>query len=396
VSTWDIAVVGAGPAGAATALGALRAEPGLKVALLDRSDFPRDKCCGDGIAPHILDLLEGAGVHGLLDDQVPVHRLRLSRGTEGVDGVMARPTYVVPRTVFDERLVRAAQEAGASLVRHRVRRVHDGRGSAVVDGGLGEVEARVVIGADGAHSAVRRSLGLPRPPTAVALRGYVPTPPEREGAQVIVFGTERGPSYAWSFDRGDGFSNVGYGEFLTERHDHPTRVSLMSHLERLLPGSTDDGQDWRAAPLPLSGWRSPSYGRGRVLLAGDAASLVNPMTGEGIYYAVETGLEAGRAAAASLAVDAGTSALHRYRSAARRLLGRHRRHSAFAARLARSGRVLDTGLRASAVDQGVYDALVEIGLAKGHITPPLVRGLAAEIWRHHRTHHHEESRACAS
>jgi geranylgeranyl reductase family protein len=394
LSTWDIAVVGAGPAGAATALGALRVDPGLKVALLDRSDFPRDKSCGDGIAPHILDLLEDAGVHGLLDDQVPVHRLRLSRGDEGVDGVMTRPTYVVPRTVFDERLVRAAQEAGASLVRHRVRQVHDGAGSVVLDPGPDEVEARVVVGADGAHSVVRRALGLPRPPTAVAIRGYVPTPPGREGAQVIVFGTERGPSYAWSFDRGDGFSNVGYGEFLTDRHDHPTRAGLMTHLEELLPGSTADGEGWRAAPLPLSGWRSPSYGRGRVLLTGDAAALVNPMTGEGIYYAVGTGLEAGRAAAASLVQDGGVSALRGYRSAARRLLGRHKRHSAFAARLARSGRVLDTGLRASAVDQRVYDALVEIGLAQGHITPTLVRGLAAEIWRHHTRH--EESPACAS
>ena len=70
--TWDLVVVGAGPAGTAAALGALTARPGLRVLLLDRADFPRDKACGDGIAPHVLDVLEQVGVTGLRDDQAPV------------------------------------------------------------------------------------------------------------------------------------------------------------------------------------------------------------------------------------------------------------------------------------------------------------------------------------
>ncbi|MFD0208663.1 NAD(P)/FAD-dependent oxidoreductase, partial [Streptomyces hirsutus] len=68
---WDLAVVGAGPAGAATALGALRADPDLRVVLLDQADFPRDKACGDGVAPHVLDLLAKVDVTGLVDDRVP-------------------------------------------------------------------------------------------------------------------------------------------------------------------------------------------------------------------------------------------------------------------------------------------------------------------------------------
>ena len=87
----DLVVVGAGPAGAATALGALAADPSLSVLLLDRAEFPRDKSCGDGIAPHVLDLLADVGVTGLLDDRVPVTRLRLQRGDLGVDRAMARP-----------------------------------------------------------------------------------------------------------------------------------------------------------------------------------------------------------------------------------------------------------------------------------------------------------------
>src|SRR5690606_3021049 len=96
--------------------------------------------------------------------------------------------------------------------------------------------------------------------------------------------------------RGDGRANVGYGELLPGAHDTPTKQQLIAMLEELIPGTTAAATDWRGAKLPLSdgGWRP---GRGRLLLAGDAAGLVNPMTGEGIYYAVLTGIAAGRAAA---------------------------------------------------------------------------------------------------
>src|SRR4051794_39945298 len=99
--SWDLVVVGAGPAGAAAALGALHAEPRARVLLLDRADFPRDKSCGDGIAPHVLDVLAGVGVTSLLDDWSPVRTLHIRHGPELVSRTMARPAWVVPRKVFD-------------------------------------------------------------------------------------------------------------------------------------------------------------------------------------------------------------------------------------------------------------------------------------------------------
>ncbi|QIX27172.1 geranylgeranyl reductase family protein [Nocardioides sp. JQ2195] len=374
MTAWDLAVVGAGPAGAATALGALRVNPALRVALLDRADFPRDKSCGDGIAPQVIDLLDEAGVSGIVNDRVPVPRLRLDRGSFGVDRKMTRPTWVVPRTVFDQRLVRAAQTAGATLVRHRVRRLVQGSTLILDD----EVEARTLVGADGAHSVIRRALGLDPGPMAVAIRGYSPTPASRSGQQVIVFDTARQPAYAWSFDRGDGLSNVGYGELLDHRRDGPTRAQMLERLDTLLPGATDGGTDWKGHQLPLSTgrWRPPA---GRVMLVGDAAGLVNPMTGEGIYYAVATGLAAGRAAARALAAGDPTTAGARCASAIQPLLGGHLRHVAVAAWLCRHGSVIDAGLRASAVDQRVFDDLVELGLANGRITTAMARGLVREL-----------------
>ena len=369
---WDLVVVGAGPAGASAALGALAAAPGLSVLMIDRHDFPRDKACGDGIAPHVLDRLAGVGVTGILDDWTPVRRFALTRGDVGVDRDMARPNWVVPRKVFDHRLAEAAQAAGARLVRRRVRGLGIQQRSVLVDG---ELDARFVVGADGAHSVVRRELGMKPGPVALAIRGYAPTPPARTASQVIAYGPGRQPSYAWSFDRGDGWSNVGYGEQLTTDRPRPTRADLLAQLEALLPGASDGGESWWGHHLPLSGWTWRPQA-GRVMLAGDAAGLINPMTGEGIYYAVATGLLAGRAVADALradSADAGTS----YRRRTTRLLGRHLRHTALTAQLTRSGRVLDAGIRAAADDQLIFDDLVELGLADGLITGRLLRALVS-------------------
>ncbi len=386
---WDLAVVGAGPAGAATAIGAMRADPSLKVVLLDRADFPRDKACGDGIAPHVIDLLEDAGVTGIVDDRVPVPRLRLSRGGLSADRDMARPTFVVPRTVFDHRLVEAAQFAGAELVRHRVRTVDDTGSELAVDDTF---RARVIVGADGAHSVVRRALGIAPGPMAVALRGYAPVPSGREAAQVIVFDTMRRSAYAWSFDRGDGIANVGYGEILDHRRGRPTKAYLLERLDALLPDAAARGSDWRGHQLPLSSgaWRPVD---GRILLAGDAAGLVNPLTGEGIYYAVATGLAAGRAAANAVAAGEPADAGARYRRQTAPILDSHLRHIQVAARLCRSGAVIDAGLRSSAADQRVFDDLVELGLARGKISGTVVRGLAQGMFGRARGHgatHHKE------
>ncbi|SFL55914.1 geranylgeranyl reductase family protein [Streptomyces pini] len=372
---WDLVVVGAGPAGAAAALGALHTDPGLRVALVDRADFPRDKACGDAVAPHVLDLLAQVGVTGLLDDRVPVGRLRLGRGGLTAERPMARPAWVVPRRILDARLADAAVAAGAHLLRHRVRDLRQHTEAVVLDG---RIRAAAVVGADGAHSAVRRALGLPGGPVALALRGYAPVPPGRRGAQVIEFGTRHQPSYAWSFDRGDGLANVGYGETLHPGRTAPARARLLERLDALLPGAAEGGRQWVGHHLPLSTarWRPPA---GRVLLAGDAAGLVNPLTGEGIYYAVATGIAAGRAAAAACRDRRPERAGERYARATRRILLPHLRHTALAARLARGRRTVEAALRASAADQRVFDDLVELGLARGRLTPALAFGLGRAL-----------------
>ncbi len=374
---WDVVVVGAGPAGATAAIAALARTPGARVLLLDRDDFPRDKSCGDGIAPHALDVLAGLGVHDLVDGWEPVRRLDLSRAGTRVEGHLARPVWVVPRTVFDARLVRRAVQAGATLVRHRVRRLRSTADGVVIDD---RFVAPVVIGADGDQSVVRDFLGSRlHGQRAIAIRGYAPTVPERRGLQLIRYGERRQPSYAWAFDRGDGLSNVGYGE-LVDSAAGLSKTLLLDQLEQLIPGAATSGAQWRAHHLPLSGWgRGSGQPDGPVLLAGDASGLVNPMTGEGIYYAVATGAVAGRIAAEAVRRGQPDGAGARHRRAVGSLLGRHLKHTWTAARLSRSSRVVEAGIAASARDRRVFDDLVELGLGDGRLTPRLVGGLGHQL-----------------
>ena len=357
MESWDVVVVGGGPAGAAAALAARAA--GRSVLILDRADFPRDKVCGDGIAPEALDVLAGLGVDvaALTDGYPPVPRLRLrSPGGTTVERAMHRPALVVPREVFDHRLLTVALAAGAELRRRTVRRVEVTPTHAEVDGG---VAADVVIGADGAESVVRRVLGIPpnrSRHTAIAIRGYAPEPMGQVGVQVIRTTEQRWPAYAWSFPTGDGSANVGYGELVSSG---VTRGGLLAGLEQLLDGG--EAARPRAHRLPLSTGR-PRLPDGRVLLAGDAASLINPLTGEGIFYAVLSGALAG--AASVHGADAGRA----YRQALGRRLGRHLKHSSAAAWVSRWPRLMDAAFRAAADDQRVFDDVVRLGLADGRLT----------------------------
>ncbi|GAB1643079.1 NAD(P)/FAD-dependent oxidoreductase [Krasilnikovia sp. MM14-A1259] len=364
--TFDVVVVGAGPAGAAAALAARRA--GSTVLLLDRADFPRDKPCGDGIAADALDVLASLGVPDAACGYPPVARLRLvAPGGATVARPLARPAHTVPRRVFDARLVDAAVAAGAELRRHTVRALRDEGDAVRVDGFRG----KVVIGADGAGSVVRRALGHPPNPPghlALALRGYTPW----DGTeQLIVTTSARWPAYAWSFPLGDGTANVGYGEVL--RGVPLSRAYLRERLTGLLPGT--DATGLRAHHLPLS-TRRPPPGRGRVLLSGDALSLINPFTGEGIFYAVLSGALAGAAAATGSA-----DAAARYTAALRRRLGRHLRHSGMAARLTRHPRAVDAAVRAAHRHGAVFDRMVGLGLADGVFDMRTIGRIAAELVR---------------
>ncbi len=381
---YDLVIVGAGPAGSSAALAALRRDPTARVALLDAQAFPRDKSCGDGIAPHCFDELRALGVRGVDRGYAPVDRLRFRTPTgRDVLALPPRASRVIPRTVFDARLVDAAVGAGATLLRGRVRGLTvekdgpDRRGAepiVTLDVGRSEldtVRARVVVGADGAGSTVRRALGLPANPptdTAVAMRAYAPAPggiPE----QLIHTIGDGWPAYAWSFPIGDGRANIGFGMLRTNLEGRG-RDGLTEPLARLLPHQPPEPGSDRAAHLPLSTWR-PRQPDGPVLLVGDAASLINPLTGEGIFYAILSGRLAGEAATTERTELRGGTVGSHFRAVLHRELGAHLATTKLLARLSRDPANFDSAIALAGREPAALDALVDIGLGRGLLPPRL-------------------------
>lgn len=326
-------VAGSGPAGAAAAL--VLAQAGARVALVDPDRFPRDKACGDLLGPRGVRWCQDLGLApsparrvGDLVVLGPTGRaltLPWPSSADYPDHVLA-----VPRTTFDAMLREAALAAGAEPVRGRVAAVRRGDGADLaVDLADGSsIACGAVVGADGAMSRVAASAGLLSPPRALwgfALRGYVET---TVADPLIVFCESRPrralPGYGWLFPGPDGRANLGFGVALRDRRERAVLARRLLPAFRdelvargLLPANAD------IAPGTLrGGWiRMGAAGtmpaRGGVLLAGDAAGLVNPLQGEGMAEALLSGADAG---AAILAGPAG--AAERYRAA---LAARHGR-----------------------------------------------------------------------
>ena len=312
----DVVVIGAGPGGSSAAYWLARR--GLDVRLLDKSAFPRDKTCGDAIAPRSLAALDRMGLLAKLD----APRLTLARafgpGGRHMRSAMGRrdsryPRYslVVRRTEFDDAVRRHAIQAGAAFSGgFNVQSVRNAGNCVVVsgrrDGRFESIEARLVIVATGANVALLRSIGILKqtPPMILAARAYFAGLDPQDDALDFYFDDVIRPGYGWIFPLGDGTANVGAG-FLSKRGRKTTaREALDFFLERnaaareRLNGAQRIGPV-KGYPLRIDFATAPTFGD-RTLLVGEAAGLVNPLTGEGIDFALESGEIAAEFAADAL------------------------------------------------------------------------------------------------
>ena len=325
--TYDLLIVGAGPAGAAAAYWA--AKRGLKVLAVDKQHFPRDKTCGDGLTPRAVKELADMGLEGAFAGWHRHEGLRVrAHGAVLELPWPSHPLYpdygfVVRRRDLDGLVAERARSAGA-IVRHGVEAVKplwagDGElaGAVLRDKASGETEhvkARYVIVADGANSRFGRALGTRRDRSlaqGMAIRTYYSSPahddPWIESALDI---TDRQgntlPGYGWVFPLGDGKVNVGIGLLSTFRDYKSVNTSwLMEEWAHALPDFWGvDPASPEIAPvggrLPMGGSVQPKAGA-NWLVVGDAAGTVNPFNGEGIDYAYETGRAAADIIASALA-----------------------------------------------------------------------------------------------
>ncbi len=298
----DVVVVGAGPAGSVAAQ--RLAAAGARVVLLERATFPRDKPCGDGVAARGLAVLERIGL-GQWASRFPLPNAgRLTSPDGQVLDVGLRPDdnycygRTIPRRLLDERLAQAAVEAGAHLMEGT--RVRGGErdvtsGVSIVADGL-RMSAQLIILADGSHASVTRQLGLVRrSPELIAIRQYLAGDLGPSGRMEIHFRRGIAPGYIWVFPVGGDHVNVGVGT-LSSRVRRG-RLSLREILDRFIADPlAAGGRLAQAEPVgqarghPLRTWLGNMRAHAdRVLIAGDAAGLVNPLSGEGIASALESG-----------------------------------------------------------------------------------------------------------
>ncbi len=281
----DVAVVGAGPAGSTAAYRLARA--GARVLLLDRQSFPRDKPCGGGLTMRATKVLP-VDVWPVVEDVVD--RLALRSGYAGgeITRRFARPiAWMTQRRRLDHFLAERAAEAGADFqdgVRVRDIEVGDGRGAVVVLDGARRVHASVVIGADGVNGVSARALGLTTERVfGVALEGNAPMTPERERRHRSTVTLELSVvpgGYGWVFPKGDHI-NLGVGGWESEG------PRLREHLARLCAqhgARLEDLEHLRGYRMPLRrAWGGAA--RGPTALVGDAAGLIDPFSGDGMFEA---------------------------------------------------------------------------------------------------------------
>ena len=296
IRRFDAVVVGAGPAGSIAAL--VLARSGARVALADKAAYPRDKACGDLVGPHGVQVLAdlGLGVPGARQSGDLLAVGPSGRGSR-LPAFTGR-TYpghgiIVPRLALDHALREAAVAAGAVPVRARIHAVEagrDGRVDAVVSGDGQRLAGEVIIAAAGALRPVARLAGMLDPDTALwgfAIRGYVPA--EVRLPLLVLLDSSPWriyPGYGWLFPGTEGQANVGIGVGLGHRRRQASLRGDLARLVTLLGQRGDLSGDARPGPV-MGGWlRMGGTGTppaaGNVLLAGDAAGLINPLQGEGI------------------------------------------------------------------------------------------------------------------
>jgi geranylgeranyl reductase family protein len=328
----EVIVVGAGPSGSATAI--TLAQQGHDVLLLDRKEFPRDKTCGDGIPAGAIEILYALGMEEKIReaDFYPVDKLLLSSPRSYVleadlkPGIKGASSYVVPRTQFDAVIQQHAVDIGVEFQQAQVQgpiveneRVVGVR--AKMNGATEEIRSKIVVGADGVTSAVARAL---RPDKheekhrAIALRCYTEDLEVRPHQVEFYLYKDILPGYAWIFPFSEGQANLGLGMRVDKYREADKSLEEMVDVFLNMPliknrlslgGVLRDVAVWQLN----FGSRTMQRAYDGAVLVGDAAGLINPLTGGGIHNGLQSAMLAGKIVHNALRNDdTSLDALRRY------------------------------------------------------------------------------------
>src|SRR5210317_1581686 len=298
---YDVIIVGAGPAGSNTAISYKHLNPDLNIAIFDKSQFPRDKSCGDAIVPGVINALKRFGNEHILKGEPEVvsttlfgpKNIRIQNYIPEVKNKEDSVVYVIPRLDLD------SYEEYRYLGFDRTK---DKKIAVTFKNSDGEEETyltKILVGADGANSRVRKNLNLNQNTDwhkAIAIRAYIDSPnyleifKERSLMFEINVSALRG--YAWAFPSKDTLINIGIGMPLSLfKKENKNINEMLDDFVKTLESRgviVENIRMEKSYMLPFASSR-PRLAHNMVALVGDAGSMINPMSGEGIFYGMESG-----------------------------------------------------------------------------------------------------------
>ena len=310
---FDVVIIGAGPSGSNAAISYKKLNPDLKIALVDKAIFPRDKSCGDAFGPGVISALKRFGNEHILEDEPEVvsttlfgpKNIGIQNYIPEVKNKEDSIVYVIPRLDLDNRILNLAKEEEVETFEgYRFSKFFNNEESVSVEIENEEkekyiLEAKLLVGADGANSRVRKSLNLKQNSDwnkAIAIRAYIDSPNYleifKERTLMFEINVSAIKGYAWAFPSKGNLLNIGIGVPLSVFKKEKMDIkNLLDEFVKTLESRGVEVENLRMEKsfmLPFASSR-PKLGHNRVALIGDAGSMINPMSGEGIFYGMEAG-----------------------------------------------------------------------------------------------------------
>ena len=390
---YDVLIIGAGPSGSNAAISYKNLNPDLKVGLIDKSVFPRDKSCGDAIGPGVISALKRFNNQHILDNEPQVVSTTLY-GPENIGIQNYIPevknkedsiVYVIPRIDLDNRILNLAKDLdvdvfeGYSFVSFE--KDLDNKLIVEIKNGdnITKLGAKILVGADGANSRVRKQLNVNTNSDwhkAIAIRAYIDSPnyleifKERTLMFEINVSAEKG--YAWAFPSKGNLLNIGIGVPLNIFKKEKLDINVL--LQDFITQLTNRGvvveniRDEKSYLLPFASSRPKFRNDINVALIGDASSMINPMSGEGIFYGMEAGYLLAKNTYNLIDSPELTKGIADYEKAFSKRFRKHYLSCALARLLLQSPFMTKRLLKVASNDQNTIDFVVELLFDEAYLT----------------------------